>query len=266
MSLSDALTNAKRNAKNLSGLTESELSYVFERAKGTVTVTTPNATQSELKNIEKYLSSYEYINEIVNQNDPISIVDDITETIISALLGRKPIKEPSTSPLVTIKAPTTSKINVKTNTQQVRTTKGLFYSLTNLLTLLNKRLPETVAKNMGKGAAVNTLNFRTGRFSHSVFITRLLVNKDASITAFYNYMKYPYETFAPGFKQGSNKNRDPNILIRKSIREEAAGIITNKLLVKPEEGTGIAFQERSTIRERAQTIFSLKFRKMLSHE
>jgi hypothetical protein len=49
------------------------------------------------------------------------------------------------------------------------------------------------------------------------------------ITAFYTYMKYPYQTFEPEFKQGSPASRNPKLLISKSIREILATKVDNKL-------------------------------------
>ena len=49
------------------------------------------------------------------------------------------------------------------------------------------------------------------------------------ITAFYNYMKYPYATFSAGGRQQNPKSRDPKLLISKSIREIAQQVVTNQL-------------------------------------
>ena len=49
------------------------------------------------------------------------------------------------------------------------------------------------------------------------------------ITAFYTYMKNPYQTFEPGFKQGSPASRSPKLLISKSIREIVANKVGNQL-------------------------------------
>ena len=42
-------------------------------------------------------------------------------------------------------------------------------------------------------------------------------------------MKFPYQTFEPGFAQGSTY-RDPRKIIGESIREIAQGIVGNKFL------------------------------------
>jgi hypothetical protein len=54
-------------------------------------------------------------------------------------------------------------------------------------------------------------------------------SREGMITAFYSYMKNPYQTFEPGYAQGSPKTRDPKLLIAKSIREIAATKVGNRL-------------------------------------
>jgi hypothetical protein len=54
-------------------------------------------------------------------------------------------------------------------------------------------------------------------------------SRDGMITAFYSYMKNPYQTFEPGFRQGSPRTRDPKLLISKSIREIAETRVANRL-------------------------------------
>lgn len=111
----------------------------------------------------------------------------------------------------------------------VRDLKGRFYSLTSLKDYLNTNIFNQVRKNMGKGNAKTILNYRTGRFARSVQVDKLLLDKDASIVAFYTWMKMPYETFSPGFKQGYPISRDPTKLIDKSIRELSKNKVKNRL-------------------------------------
>ena len=111
----------------------------------------------------------------------------------------------------------------------VRDLKGQFYSLTTLKDYLNTNIFNQVRKNMGKGNAKSILNYRTGRFARSVQVDKLLLDKDASIVAFYTWMKMPYETFSLGFKQGYPISRDPTKLIDKSIRELSKNKVKNRL-------------------------------------
>jgi hypothetical protein len=126
------------------------------------------------------------------------------------------------------------KIKITKDAQKkTRDQKGRFVSLVNLQILLNTRLADQIAKNMGSGERRDILNYRTGRFSGSVSVKSLVLTKEDSINIFYTYMKYPYATFAPGGIQQSPKSRDPNILISKSIREIATELVSNRLKVIP---------------------------------
>ena len=82
---------------------------------------------------------------------------------------------------------------------------------------------------MGNGSDRRVLNYRTGRFAASAKVERLSESRAGLITAFYSYMKNPYQTFEPGFRQGSPKTRDPKLLIGKSIKEIAATLVGNRM-------------------------------------
>lgn len=102
-------------------------------------------------------------------------------------------------------------------------------NLTNLQNLINQHLQSVVSANMGNGTQRSVLNYRTGRFAESVKVERMSESREGMITAFYSYMKNPYQTFEPGFRQGTPKTRDPKLLIAKSIREIAGTRVANKL-------------------------------------
>jgi hypothetical protein len=102
-------------------------------------------------------------------------------------------------------------------------------NLFSLQTIINSQLQETIRKNMGTGRSSNVLNYRSGRFAASVQVERLTQSRQGMITVFYSYMKNPYQTFEPGFAQGSPESRSPKLLISKSIREVAAAQVTSQL-------------------------------------
>lgn len=112
---------------------------------------------------------------------------------------------------------------------QIRKHSGQFISLVNIQSLINSALHNQIRKNMGNGNARNILNYRTGRFAESAKVERMSQSREGMITAFYSYMKYPYQTFEPGFKQGHIASRDPKLLLSKSIREIAATLVKNKM-------------------------------------
>lgn len=94
-----------------------------------------------------------------------------------------------------------------------------------LATLINKALPQTVASKMTSPA----LNYRTGRFANSAEVEGISVGPRGGTEVQYTYMKFPYQTFEPGFAQGSTF-RDPRKIIGESIREIAQGIVGDKFL------------------------------------
>ncbi len=145
-----------------------------------------------------------------------SIIQDIEDTFVQIISGKKPIVQKHPKPAKEKKKP-------------VRSLKGAFFSLVNLKRLLNEKLHDTLKDNMGKGNSKNLLNYRTGRFAKTVLVTKLANTREGKIEAFYTYMKYPYQTFEPGFKQGDPDSRDPKLLIAKSIRQIASKIVANRL-------------------------------------
>ena len=125
-------------------------------------------------------------------------------------------KKITVSPTTTLKPlPKKKKVNVGPN-------------LTSLQNILNMSLFEAIKKNMGTGASKNMLNFRTGRFAQSAKVQKITQGSTGMLTMFYSYMKYPYQTFEPGHRQGSPKSRDPRLLISKSIRDIAAVAVDAK--------------------------------------
>lgn len=90
-----------------------------------------------------------------------------------------------------------------------------------LQNLLNEILPATVAQNMTSPA----LNYRTGRFANSVRVDGITQGPRGGNTMIEaTYMTNPYETFAPG-GQKYTPQRDPERLIKRSIRQVASGIV-----------------------------------------
>jgi len=111
----------------------------------------------------------------------------------------------------------------------LKTIRGNFYSLASLQQLINNSLQDVISANMGSGGTRSVLNYRTGRFASSAKVESMTQSREGMITAFYSYMKNPYQTFEPGFAQGSPKTRDPKLLISKSIRDIAATKVSNRM-------------------------------------
>ena len=109
-----------------------------------------------------------------------------------------------------------------------RTSAGKFTSAMNIQAILNARIKEQVQDNMGKGGALVN---RTGRFAESVSVAKVMQSRQGTLTAYYTYMKAPYQTFERGFAQGSMR-RDPRNLIASSIREIARETLSHKLQIR----------------------------------
>lgn len=92
---------------------------------------------------------------------------------------------------------------------------------------INARLSMTVIKNMGTPALEN----RTGRFARSVQVTDVIQSSKGFPSIGYSYQKFPYQTFEPGYAQGSAE-RDPRKVIDRSIREIAQELIVGRFYTR----------------------------------
>lgn len=102
-------------------------------------------------------------------------------------------------------------------------------SVTGLLTLLNAKLPDTVAKNMGTPA----LNYRTGRFASSVRVTDVQATRTGLPSVGYTYQKNPYQVFeSSSGSRFASVRRDPRTLIDQSIREIAREMVQVRLYTR----------------------------------
>ena len=108
-----------------------------------------------------------------------------------------------------------------------RKPKGTGFSQVKLYAALNTKINSVVAKNMGEPG----LEYQTGRFAGGVKITDVSKTAQGFASIGYTYQKYPYQTFEPGFAQGST-DRDPRKLIDRSIREIAAEMVTGRLYTR----------------------------------
>jgi hypothetical protein len=122
---------------------------------------------------------------------------------------------------------TIRKFGGKTKKTRVNTTESMKTADNPLAleALLNASLPQVVASKMTSPA----LNYRTGRFAQSVEAEDVMVGPRGGLQVNYTYMKNPYQTFEPGFRQGSTY-RDPRKIIGESIREIAQSIIGERFL------------------------------------
>ena len=106
-------------------------------------------------------------------------------------------------------------------------TKNTSFSQVKLYAALNTKINSVVAKNM----QLPGLQYQTGRFASGVKITDVSKTPQGFPSIGYTYQLYPYQTFEPGFAQGST-DRDPRKLIDRSIREIAAQMVTGRLYTR----------------------------------
>lgn len=99
----------------------------------------------------------------------------------------------------------------------------------NLLSILNAKLPQTVAGNMGEPRLVN----RTGTFAGSVKATDISQTKKGFLSIGYTYEKSPYGVFeTTSGTRFASANRDPRPLIEGSIREIAQQLIGQRFYTR----------------------------------
>lgn len=98
--------------------------------------------------------------------------------------------------------------------------KGVAGSPLALIGMINKKLPDTVRKNMNPPALEN----RTGRFVDSVKLTDIVKTPQGFPSVGYTYAKNPYQVYEMGTGSApwATPERDPRKLIDRSIREIAA--------------------------------------------
>ncbi|RLF45056.1 MAG: hypothetical protein DRN17_03260 [Thermoplasmata archaeon] len=172
------------------------------------------------------------------------VVNALGHLFLAKNVHTKPVGKPPTKLKDVYKSSASKKINAnlkgKVHTPIMHTidlsnAEGGASIPSDLLMLLNQRISGTVADNMGDGTADGVLNYQTGRFSESVEIqaVRATSNRANHVLIFYDYMKYPYQTFDPGWAQYRSDRRGPKQIIDQSIRELAAQLTYNKFAITP---------------------------------
>lgn len=172
--------------------------------------------------------------DILNQKGSRSNKEAIEDTLISNFTNRKGVTyKGSAKPTKKVNKKSSSgkvKKEYKNNTKvsiaagaAVPETKSSRSTSTSssvpfaMISVFNKELPQTLQKNMNSPR----LNYITGRFADSVSVTNVISTAKGYPSFSYTYDKYPYQTFEPGYRQGS-QDRDPRRLIDTSMREIAA--------------------------------------------
>ena len=120
-----------------------------------------------------------------------------------------------------------SAMTLRTRKAKRRATDSAAARPLQMMVLINKELPQTIKANMDLPALQN----RTGRFAESVKVVDAVKTRQGFPSFGYTYQKNPYQTFEPGFAQGSPE-RDPRALISRSIREIAVDLAIGRLYTR----------------------------------
>lgn len=166
------------------------------------------------------------------------------EIIAAALLGKKVPKYKvnhkqkrksnriKRTKKVSIKHPKTRKTATTAAKAQflgrLRNSAGQFASPTSLMALINKKLPQEIQNNMG----LPGLEYDTGKFAQSVRAVKVQQSKNIKMPSIqYTYDTDPYQVFEMGSRGDSRwatGERDPRVLIDKTIREIASEMMISK--------------------------------------
>lgn len=145
-----------------------------------------------------------------NKNIRSSIKDQKIKDQKSSGKGKKKANK------VTAGAAFKDKTAVKTPAFEKNNRRSMF----SIMAMINRKLPETIEKNMRSPGLEN----RTGRFANSVKLTDVSQTKRGFPSFGYTYQKDPYQIFEVGRGKSpwATTSRDPRRLIDASIREVAA--------------------------------------------
>lgn len=112
---------------------------------------------------------------------------------------------------------------------QVTKAKQSTVSVAALMGLMNARINDVVANNMGPPGLEN----RTGRFAGSVRITDVVKTRKGFPSIGYTYQRDPYQVYeSTSGSRFSSLERDPRLLIDKSIRELAAELAIGRIYTR----------------------------------
>ena len=121
-----------------------------------------------------------------------------------------------------------SKAGAVSSNQRVKNKQSR--SMFSIMAMINKKLPQTVEKNMGAPGLEN----RTGRFARSVKLTEVSTTKQNFPSFGYTYDKEPYQVFelGRGRRPWATPERDPRRVIDLSIREIAAQLAIGRFYTR----------------------------------
>lgn len=168
-------------------------------------------------------------NDWANQKGSNSAVEVAINRLLktSKNSGAKISTKPTTSKSSNSKANTKAKIKSKSKPAKyikdegigeldIGTQKGSI-NWASLINIINKKLPDQVAGNMG----IPGLVYRTGRFANSTKVVNIETTRDGYPSLVFDYQRNPYDVFdrTKGASPWNTPARDPRTLVDKSVRE-----------------------------------------------
>jgi len=105
----------------------------------------------------------------------------------------------------------------KRNKKVTSSDKQNIPSWSSLIAIINAKLPERVAKNMGAPGLV----YRTGRLADSAKVVNVQTTRDGYPSVVFDYERDPYDVFdrTSGASPWNTPARDPRTLVDRSVRE-----------------------------------------------
>jgi hypothetical protein len=212
-----------------------------------ITVQDSSYNQEQGRQIEKaaYTAFQKDLKDVILDPGSISLPEAITQVTLFNLSGKpnnkktvkgikkKAVKERSTG---TKKAKNKYSRKTKVITEsaadlrQVSAPGKQRVSPFSYMAMINKKLPQTVRKNMSPPGFQN----QSGRFANSVKIQDVNITKQGHPSFGYTYAKNPYQVFevGEGAAPWATPQRDPRKLIDKSIRQVAAELAIGRFYTR----------------------------------
>ena len=182
------------------------LSEFLKNTKGSDSLTTAHRK----KLVKELVKPFKNKKGIKLKHESIKITENKAPTTLTKKPGKRSVAKVAASSLA---------LKGRVRSPSKRKTKPPRMALKNILDLINAKLPETVAGNMG----TPRLESRTGRFAQSVRAIDVTETAQGFKSIGYTYRKAPYQVYeSTSGTRFSSIDRDPRTLIDTSIREIVA--------------------------------------------
>ena len=173
---------------------------------------------TKLRNIDKKAAE-EISKQLLKLKGPSSVSNQLDEIIRAALWGQShtdKTKLKDKGGIDGLKRKNKGRAKKTKASLKKLPVKDIGTDFVSLLSIINHSLEDQLSTNMERPF----LEYQTGRFAKSVEVKNITEGRSGALSIYYDYMKYPYQTFEPGYNLG-HLGYDPRPLISKSIRQIA---------------------------------------------